>query len=212
MTEIVHQLRVALGRIAAKGRLVLRILWGLAQHGLASAWPRAKAADPIGFDDIVEALQSARPEELDLIAARQADFVSGSDPYGQPWVFHAIDIGSPASLEWMLQHNAILRDDRHGRSPLQAAIERSLAVDEYEDDPIDPLPMIAALVAHGASLNAITSNGLRPLQIAASLDAVEAAGALLCLGADPALPDGLGRNALDYATSEAMRALLVRSG
>jgi hypothetical protein len=184
-----------LRRFARKSRFMLRFFAQIAGRGIRALQRRETMAPPQSYDDILEALQ--RPDA----AALPPGLAKGADPYGQPWLFHALDFGSLAAVKALLAEGAALGEDRRGRSPLQAAIERSLALDEFDDAPEDPLPMIALLVAAGAGVNALDSKGLRPLHIAASLGAEAAAEQLVGLGADPALPDGMGLLPADHARS-----------
>jgi ankyrin repeat protein len=191
---LIDQLR----HFGRKTRFMLRFLLQIAGRGVLALRRRKVVVAAASYDDILEVLQSRDGVAL---AALPPDLATGCDPYGQPWLFHAIDFGSLAALRWLLARGAALTEDRRSRSPLQAAIERSLAVDEFDDEPEDPLPMIGLLVAAGADVNAMDGKGLRPLHIAGSLGAEAAEQVLIGLGADPALPDGLGLSALDYARS-----------
>lgn len=183
-----------------KTRFMLRFFAQIAGRGLLRLQRRETAAVAVSYDDILELLQAREPVAL---RALPQGLAKGADPYGQPWLFHAIDFGSVAAVKALLAQGAGLGEDRRGRAPLQAAIERSLAVDEFDDEfddaPEDALPMITALVAAGAQVNAADSKGLRPLHVAASLGAEAAAAVLIGLGADPALPDGMGLRAEAYA-------------
>ena len=176
-----------------KAGFMLRFVAQVARRGSGQIAARRSATVARDFDDIIEALQSG--QTLGLCEA----LIGASDPYGQPWVFHAIDVGSVAAVAWFCARDCLPATDRGGRSLMQAAIERSLAVDEFDDAAEDPLPMIDALVAQGVDVNGADAKGLRPLHIAASLGAVAAAHRLIVLGADPALRDGLGLTAKDYA-------------
>lgn len=183
-----------------KARFLARFLLQVGGRGLRALRRRAPpAVAAVAYDDILEILQS---RDAAVLAGLAPDLARGADPYGQPWLFHAIDFGSVAALRALLAQGAGLGEDRHGRSALQAAIERSVTEDEFDEAPEDPLPMIALLVAAGAGVNAADSKGLRPLHIAASLGAQAAAQALRDLGADPALPDGMGRSAAAYQRLE----------
>lgn len=185
-----------LRRFGRKTRFILGFLLQVARRGVLAMQRRGTSgAVAAPYDDLLEALQSRDGAGL---AGLPPDLAQGCDPYGQPWLFHAIDFGSLAAVDWLLTQGAALREDRQGRSPLQAAIERSLTQDEFDDDPEDTLPMISLLVARGADMNAPDSKGLRPLHIAASLGAEAAAHMLIELGADPALPDGMGRSVQAY--------------
>jgi hypothetical protein len=184
--------------VGRKTRFMLRFFAQIAGRGVLSLQRREAPPTAASYDDILEMLQSREPAAF---SALPQDLASGADPYGQPWLFHAIDFGSVAAVKALLAQGAGLGEDRRGRAPLQAAIERSLAVDEFDDAPEDPLPMIAALVAAGAGVNAADSKGLRPLHVAASLGAEAAAAVLIGFGADPALPDAMGLRAEAYARS-----------
>lgn len=162
------------------------------------------APQPAEFDleTLIEALQSRDVAALQALARRHPDLARGADAQGQPWLFYALDLGSVAAVHWMLSQGAQAAGfDRRGRGALQAAVERSLEVDEFEDDPEDPLPMLALLVAAGAGVTAPDALGLSPLHHAARLGAEPAARELLALGAlrdqRDAGPEGL--RPADYA-------------
>lgn len=181
----------------SKVAFTARLLWQLARRGLRRIGHRRRGAAAVpaslDFETVIEALQSGQTDALD------AALIGATAPDGQPWIFHAIDLGSVASVQWFCQRDGLAQTDRGGRSLMQAAIERSLSVDEFDDCPEDTLPMIAALAAQGVDVNGADAMGLRPLHIAASLGAVAAARLLIDLGAKAGLSDGLGLTATDYA-------------
>ena len=78
--------------------------------------------------------------------------------------------------------------------------------DNYKFTPLhaaaafDNVEAVAALISHGADLNAKIDNGVTPLMRASRWGHVKVVEALLDAGADKALKDKKGSNALDWAT------------
>lgn len=173
--------------------------------------PTPAGADPLviaDYDQIVEALQTG---DTGFLARLGRGFAASSDSFvGQPWLFNAIDLGSLAALQWFLAQRVALDGvDKDGRSVLQAAIERAALVDDYDDAPEDPLPMIVALLEAGAAINAVSRQGLTPLHVAAALGLANVVRVLLALGADASLRDDGFAHAtpLDYAVQAGHQAV-----
>jgi hypothetical protein len=75
-------------------------------------------------------LESGDPEHLDLLAKDLEGFPQGEDPYiGRRWIRNAIDVGSKAAVQWMLDQAVELtfRDDE-GYTPVHSAIDRERSV------------------------------------------------------------------------------------
>lgn len=140
------------------------------------------------YDQIIEALQTG---DTGFLARLGPGFADGLDNFiGQPWLFNAIDLGNLASLHWFLTQGVALDTlDKAGRSVMQAAVERAAAVDEFDDAPQDPLPLILALLDAGAAINAPSRQGLTALHVAAALGLIDVVRLLLARGADRALRD-----------------------
>lgn len=151
-------------------------------------------------DQIIEALQTGN---TGLLAQLGPEFAHSLDAQsGQPWLFNAVDLGNLASLHWFLAQGSTLdQPDKDGRSLLQAAVERAAVVDEFDDAPENPLPLIVALLDAGAAINAASRQGLTPLHVAAALGLIEVVQLLLARGADSASRDeGFARSTpRDYA-------------
>ncbi|WP_054004533.1 ankyrin repeat domain-containing protein [Cypionkella psychrotolerans] len=172
-----------------------RLAWRIAGRALALL-SRRKAPAPVtadaavvaDYDQIIEALQTGN---TGFLARLGPGFAASSDRFvGQSWLFNAVDLGNLASLRWFLvQGVALDGTDKDGRSVLQAAVERAAVLDEYDDTPEDPLPLIVALLDAGAAINAPSAQGLTPLHVAAALGLGEVVEVLLSRGADATLRD-----------------------
>lgn len=99
-------------------------------------------------------------EALEELTQRFGDFPTGSDDFVQRrWITNAIDCGSAAVVEWMIEKKAplIFRDDE-GFTVLHSAIARE-AADKYK--------MISALLEAGADVNAKGRFDWTPAHLAA---------------------------------------------
>ena len=201
-----------LGRLGFFARLLWRIAGrapGLMQRRKPMTVATANPAVIADYDQIVEALQTG---DTEFLARLGPGFSASLDSFvGQPWLFNAIDLGSLATLQWFLAQGAALDAvDKDGRSVVQAAVERAVAVDEYDDAPEDPLPLIVALLDGGAAINAASRQGLTPLHVAAALGLAEVVQLLLSRGADASLRDEGFAHAtpLDYAVQAGHQAVV----
>ncbi|OYU37615.1 MAG: hypothetical protein CFE33_20040 [Pseudorhodobacter sp. PARRP1] len=203
-----------LGSLRDRGLFWLRLVWrmgGRAALQLRSTSP-ALSVQPVALigdaDQIIEALQTG---DVDYLAGLGPAFAASTEAdSGQPWLFHAIDLGTLASLHWFLAQGVDLASrDKAGRLPLQAAVERAAAVDEFDDSPEDPLALIAALLDAGAQINAASGQGLTALHVAAALGLLDVVRLLLARGADARLRDEgfAGSTALDYAVQARQAAV-----
>ncbi len=208
-----------LASVRARGLFFARLVWRIGGRAVMQIRPPARAlpAAPVAgmdagliadHDQIIEALQTGDTGLLDRLGP---EFASSIDvDSGQPWLFHAVELGNLASLRWFLAQGAALeRPDKDGRSVLQAAVERAAAVDEYDDAPEDPLPLILALLDAGAAVNAPSRQGLTPLHVAAALGLAEVVQMLLSRGADSRLRDEGFAHAtpLEYAVQAGHQAV-----
>ena len=208
-----------LGSLRDRGLFFARLVWRIGGRAVmqARAPARALPSAPMlakdavliaNYDQIIEALQTG---DTGFLARLGPEFASSVDvDSGQPWLFHAVELGNLASLRWFLAQGVALEAaDKAGRSVLQAAVERAATVDEFDDAPEDPLPLIAALLDAGAAVNAPSRQGLTPLHVAAALGLVEVVRLLLAHGADPTLRDEGFAHAtpLDYAVQAGHQAV-----
>lgn len=204
-----------LGDLRDRSLFWLRLVWRIGGRAVLQlrAAPPALPSPPSAAlianpDQIIEALQTG---DLDFLAGLGPEFAASIDAHsGQPWLFHAIDLGSLASLHWFLAQGVDLASrDRAGRLPLQAAVERAAAVDEFDDAPEDPLALIDALLEAGAQINAASAQGLTALHVAAALGLLDVVTLLLERGADANLRDEgfAGSTALDYAVQARQEAV-----
>lgn len=183
--------RAWLARLGFFARLAWRIAgraFVLLQQRTPPAAVVADAAVIADYDQIIEALQTG---DTGFLARLGQGFAASADNFaGQPWLFNAIDLGNLASLRWFLAQGVALDGvDKDERSVVQAAVERAAAVDEFDDAPEDPLPLIMALLEAGAAINAPARQGLTPLHVAAALGLGEVVQLLLSRGADASLRD-----------------------
>ena len=147
------------------------------------AWlPRAADAGglttvPGDFEYLTGALRGGDIEALEEAAAIMDDFPEGRDDFtGCRWIINAIDLGSVASIRWMLDQGVDLAfrgDD--GSTPLLSALERG-GEDRYE--------VLSLLIAHGAPLDQRGSNDWTPLHSAAAREDLEALRLLVDAGAN----------------------------
>ncbi|WP_426031728.1 ankyrin repeat domain-containing protein [Cypionkella sp. TWP1-2-1b2] len=174
---------------------VARLAWRIAGRAFGLLQqrrpPAPVTADPAliaDYDQIIEALQTG---DTGFLTRLGSGFAASSDSFaGQPWLFNAIDLGNLASLRWFLAQGVALDGiDKDGRSVVQAAVERAAVVDEFDDAPDDPMPLIEALLDGGAAINAASRQGLTPLHVAAALGLGEVVQLLLSRGADATLRD-----------------------
>lgn len=194
----------------------LRLGWRIGGRAALRLGARTPAPQPTALigdpDQIIEALQTG---DIGVLAALGPQFAASTDAQsGQPWLFHAIELGSLTSLRWFLAQGVALNmRDKAGRLPLQAAVERAAVVDEFDDNPEDPLALIGALLDADAPINAASGQGLTALHVAAALGLLDVVKLLLARGADASLRDEgfAGSTALDYAVQarqDAAAALL----
>lgn len=207
LTAALRQAGFMLGLVRLILMRALRFVLPRGRAPTAAALAQPLLPDP-DDDQTFEALMSGSTAGL------SPQIALGQDSFGQPWLFHAIDFGTVTALDWILaarngcDQGALTLTDRAGRGVLQAAIERSLSVDEFvligtdqEDAASVGQDMLTVLVARGANVNALDPQGLRPLHVAVSLQAEAAARQLLSLGADASLTDARGLRPIDYAQS-----------
>ena len=124
-----------------------------------------------------EVLKRGSASELEAEAARNRNFPEGVDDYiGRRWILNAIDSGSTATVQWMLQKRVSLNfRDEEGYTPLHTAIDTSRP---------NRLEVLRLLLEAGASVNLKGVNDWTPAHLAAARDAVEALRLLVQFRAD----------------------------
>jgi ankyrin repeat protein len=125
----------------------------------------------------LDALQSGDLERLCALAIELEGFPHGEDSYlGRRWITNAIDVGSKATVEWMLSVGVNLDfTDAEGYTPLHSAIER---------DRPDRIEVLELLLTAGAPVNLKGVNDWTPAHLAAARDDVDALRLLVRHGAD----------------------------
>jgi ankyrin repeat protein len=137
----------------------------------------------------LDVLESGDSTQLAALASELESFPHGEDPYiGRRWITNAIDVGSLATVRWVLSQGVDLsfRNDE-GYTPLHSAIDRSLP---------DKHAVLALLLAAGAPVNRKGTNDWTPAHMAAARDDVEALRLLVRYGADLTIRTDID----DYAT------------
>ncbi len=128
---------------------------------------------------VCDALMRDDLGQLRRFAAEWDDFPCGRDASGHAWLRHAIDLGTPASVRWMLDQGAdVAFRDADGSCALNCALDRE-ALQRY--------PLLELLLEAGAPLDARGPNDYTPLHAAAVSEDIDALRMLLAHGADPTL-------------------------
>ena len=106
-----------LASVRARGLFFARLVWRIGGRAVMQIRPPARAlpAAPVAgmdagliadHDQIIEALQTGDTGLLDRLGP---EFASSIDvDSGQPWLFHAVELGNLASLRWFLAQGAAL--------------------------------------------------------------------------------------------------------
>jgi ankyrin repeat protein len=134
-------------------------------------------------------LESGDDAALEGLANELVGFPHGEDPYvGRRWITNAIDIGSKASIQWMLTQSVDLNyRDAEGYTPVHSALGRELP---------DRHQVLELLLAAGAPVNLKGVNDWTPAHMAAAHNDVEALRILVRYGADLTIRTDID----DYAT------------
>ena len=152
--------------------------------------PHPDAEDPSDqYDRVFKALVSGDVEEWERLSDEIPSFPDGKDGWlERHWITSAVDVGSGASVEWMVSRKVPLcfRDDE-GYTVLHSCIERE------KEDRHDLLEL---LIEGGADVNLKGVNDWTPLHMAGARGDLDAIRVLMENGADPSI-----RTAIDnYAT------------
>lgn len=121
------------------------------------------------------------------------------DRYGQHPIFLTVETGKDIRLlDLLIQYQAgIDLTDRHGASPLMYAAGHSL------------LPQSTSLLKAGANPNFRDNEGDTALMYAIGTNHLPLISLLLAYGADPYLPNFDGLTAIDKATNQDIRSMIL---
>lgn len=141
------------------------------------------------YERVLQALQAGTGEDLEALAQGLPGFPHEVDGFvGRRWIINAVDVGSVATVKWMVEKGVDLSfRDEEGRTPLHAALDRELP-DKHE--------VLELLLKGGAAVNLKGVNDWTPAHMAAARDDVEALRLLVGHGADLAIRTSID----DYAT------------
>jgi ankyrin repeat protein len=132
---------------------------------------------PCDYGRLMDLLKSGTRKDFEELAASVPGFPHGLDDFlGRRWIVNAIDCGSKAAIEWMVEEEVELafRDDE-GYTALHCAIDRK-APDRYE--------VLEILLRAGAPVNLKGINDWTPAHMAVARDDAEALKILVQHGAD----------------------------
>lgn len=120
------------------------------------------------------------PEDWERLAEEIPSFPDGKDGWlERHWITSAVDVGSAASVEWMVKREVPLRfRDDEGYTILHSCIDR-------EDD--DRHDLLELLIDAGADVNLKGTNDWTPLHMAGARGDLEAIRILMENGADPSI-------------------------
>ncbi len=133
----------------------------------------------------LDVLEFGDPDKLAALVNELEGFPHGEDSYlGRRWITNAIDVGSRATVEWMLAQGVDLNfRDAEGYTPLHSAIERGL------------IEILDLLLVAGAPVNLKGINDWTPAHMAAARDDVDALRLLVRHGADLSIRTNIDDNA-----------------
>ena len=133
--------------------------------------------DMSDYDDIMKPLMAGDIALLSEFSEIVDDFPTGKDHFiGRHWITNAIDCGTAAVVEWMLEMGApVVFHDDEGYSVLHAAIEREKP---------DRVKIASMLIAAGADVNAHGTYDFTPAHFAAVHNDVDILKLLVAAGAD----------------------------
>jgi ankyrin repeat protein len=143
-------------------------------------WGKKYASSPEDWAEykrILEILKSGSVADFEELEGSVSDFPHGLDHcLERYWIINAIDLGSLASIEWMLTKgiNLNFKDDE-GQTVLLSALDRERP---------DKYVILDLLLKHGAPVDAHGINDWTAAYMAACRDDVEAMRVLLAHGAD----------------------------
>lgn len=172
------------------------------------------------YDDFFSAIKLDNPSSLIRLLAQGFD-PNTVNPDGQYGLIIALRESSPKVAMVLIDHPATKVDVRNvvNESPLMLAalrgyldlcvklVARGAEINKSGWTPLHYAAtggnseIVALLLKHGATVDAIAPNGSTPLMMAAMFGSTEAVRQLLDAGADPDLKNAGGQTALDYALS-----------
>ena len=130
------------------------------------------------FEARIQAIRAGALRTLEAISAIDYSFPVGADPiFGHSWLMHAIELGGPEVVSWILAKGAPCSFiDDIGYTPLHLCIE-TVSPHKYR--------ILALLVGSGAELDKKGLNDWTPLHLAAVRNDIRSTALLLGAGADP---------------------------
>lgn len=140
-------------------------------------WIRLRARDSADYDFAIKVLQSEDMENFQELEQLLDGFPEGVDGFiGRRWITNAIDIGSKASIAWILERDVDLSFcDDEGYTVLHSALQRNRP-DRHE--------VLELILQHGAPVNAHGINDWTAAHMAGASADIEALKILIRFEAD----------------------------